>query len=154
MNRKVSIVLPLPPRALSPNRVGHEHWRKRSSASKEYRHIAAVFARRAGIRDSKFPVPVRINAAFFCGPTPPTDGPRYRPLDAGNAIGSLKSAIDGFVDAGLVPDDSHTWVRFGSIEIFRSKSEHRGHACVMIEIEFMGDSQSNVDPCDQLGFKE
>lgn len=151
MNRKVTLVLPLPPRSLSPNRVGHEHWRNRSRASKEYREIAAWKARQAGIRDQANPVPVIVNAAFFCGPTPPIEGPRYRPLDAGNAIGSLKAAIDGFVDVGLVPDDSHLWLRFGGVEIFRTKNEHKGHACVMIEIEFTGDSVNDVHSRDQLG---
>ena len=32
----------------------------------------------------------------------------YRPLDIGNAIYSLKAAIDGIKDAGLIVDDDHT----------------------------------------------
>ena len=32
----------------------------------------------------------------------------YRPTDCGNAIYSLKAAIDGLIDAGLIIDDDHT----------------------------------------------
>lgn len=35
----------------------------------------------------------------------------YRPLDVGNAIYSLKAAIDGVKDAGLLVDDDYTHLR-------------------------------------------
>lgn len=42
----------------------------------------------------------------------------YRPLDIGNAIYSLKAAIDGIVDAGVMVDDDyrHLALLSGSVE--------------------------------------
>jgi hypothetical protein len=57
---------------------------------------------------------------FFAHRAENPDG-RYRPRDTANAIGSLKACIDGFVDAGLVPDDSHKWISWGTVDIYRDK---------------------------------
>lgn len=46
----------------------------------------------------------------------------YRPEDAGNAIYSLKAAIDGIIDAGLVVDDGYQHVAILSGRIERCDS--------------------------------
>lgn len=53
-----------------------------------------------------------------------SDG-RYRPEDAGNAIYSLKAAIDGIIDAGVIIDDGYRHVALltGRVERCSSRLE-------------------------------
>ena len=46
----------------------------------------------------------------------------YRPMDCGNAVYSLKAAIDGMIDAGLIIDDSYDHVAQLSATIERCAS--------------------------------
>jgi hypothetical protein len=84
------------------------------------------------------PMPVRISADFYCGPTL---YPRYRPLDIGNAIGSLKAAVDGLVDAGMSATDSHRDVVWGDVRLLRAKKEHQGRACVVLTITALEEAE-------------
>lgn len=79
------------------------------------------------------PKPIKVHAHFWCAPV--KGDKRYRPLDKGNAIGSLKAAIDGIVDAGVVPSDSHEWLSFGDIELYRTKDKHGGETGLTLVIE-------------------
>lgn len=64
--------------------------------------------------------PITIHAEFHLGKT---IDKRYRPKDAGNAIGCLKPYIDGLVDAKLVPDDTADWVNFGKIKLVKDSDK-------------------------------
>lgn len=90
----------LPP---SPNRTReHTHWAARSKLVKEWREAAwaAALQAKAEIAET-FPwSPVSLSATFIL--------PDRRRRDPGNLVGSegLKAAIDGLVDARVIPDDS------------------------------------------------
>ena len=75
--------------------------------------------------------PIVISTTWYMGPT---YDPRYRPLDSTNANAALKAAIDGFVDAGLVPNDSYKFVSLMPPTLFRSKKEHEGKAEIIVEV--------------------
>lgn len=91
----MKIILPLPPRVLSPNSRGH--WAPKAKAVKEYRFRAWAegLAATNGYRPGWASAEVR---AVFCVPD---KGRR----DPDNLMASLKAAWDGFVDARILTDD-------------------------------------------------
>lgn len=93
----VTITLPLPHRVLSPN--GRAHWRQKASEIRAYRRRSQVAAWTAtfGYRD-QFPWhAAEIEIAWFAKTA--------RKVDQDNVIASMKSAIDGLVDGGILSDD-------------------------------------------------
>jgi hypothetical protein len=132
----ITLEIPLPPRECSQNY--HGHWRRVHASVKEYRETCALLFRQAA--PGWKARPVRVSAEFFCGPSVE---PRYRPLDIGNAIGSLKAAIDGLVDGGMSPSDSHKDVVWGDVRLFRAKKEHQGRACVVLTMEALEEAAAN-----------
>lgn len=95
MTGEILIVMPLPPRELSPN--ARVHWKTRARRTKEYRRCAFLVTCAAGGR--KLGWPRAIAQATFYWPN------RCR-RDIRNAEHSLKAAYDGLVDAQLILDDS------------------------------------------------
>lgn len=97
----LTIELPVPPKALSPNARVHYHVRAR--AVKAYRlaaHLNAV-ASRIDSSPSWEPVPY-----FRAGTTQVTWYTKTkRKPDADNALSSLKAAWDGITDSGFLADD-------------------------------------------------
>ena len=94
----VTIILPLPPACLSPNRpTGSRGGRfKRAAASKRYRRLACEAALAQGIETGPWErATVR---ACFCHF-------QHRRRDDVNHLSMLKPAYDGLVDAGLLVDD-------------------------------------------------
>jgi Holliday junction resolvase RusA-like endonuclease len=94
MSDRLRITLALPSPLLSPN--GRPHPMARARAVKRYRTAAWAEAirsdhRHAGWREAT------LQATFWL--------PDSRRRDAGNLQGSLKAAIDGIVDAGVLEDD-------------------------------------------------
>lgn len=85
----------------------------------------------------KAPLPALVSAVFYQGATKDR---RYRPLDVGNAITSLKHAIDGLVDAGLLPNDGHKWLNWGSVALFRGAKQHQGRAEVVLTLTYGSDA--------------
>lgn len=95
---QITIVLPLPDKCLSPN--ARVHWAKKAKAAKKYRvesHFAVMLSKGAGLNWTQ----AKYTARFYFKDA--------RRRDADNAIASLKSAIDGVADAGLVVNDSGLW---------------------------------------------
>ena len=100
--RAVTITLPYPPPALSPNsRCG---WRAKAAAVKAYRYECKVetlnfyYAAYGTAREWKKPVaPIEVTITFIL-----IDKRRQ---DWDNLLASFKAGIDGIVDAGLLPDD-------------------------------------------------
>lgn len=90
------ITLPLPSRALSPNKTRPGAWWERSKAARSYREMAQLTALSTG------PLPCWEGATMH----PTFYWPDARKRDDDNAAANLKSARDGFADAGLVKDDS------------------------------------------------
>ncbi|MGW5529462.1 hypothetical protein [Streptomyces xanthochromogenes] len=97
--RPSSWQLALPPGTLLINANQNLHWRKRAELVKSIRHTARAIARQA-----KLPALERAHVFYVFHPD--TRGARRR--DSGNWSPSAKAAIDGMVDAGVLPDDNHT----------------------------------------------
>lgn len=91
----MKIVLPLPPRALSPNSRGH--WAPKARAVKQYRMIAFIAARNAGAGRGPAWESAEVRAVFCV--------PDARRRDPDNLMASLKAAWDGIVDAKQLTDD-------------------------------------------------
>ena len=64
----------------------------------------------------------------------------YLPDDPSNAAYALKAAVDGLVDAGLLPDDSWRYVRPLSITVTRVETrEEEGLMIHLTELEEVGE---------------
>jgi len=100
MSESFVIILPLPPRELSPNcAVATAGGRfAKASATKRYRRLAKQAVEAVQIDST--PWGKMSVQALFCWPT-------KRRRDQDNAIASLKSAYDGIVDSGLICDDDY-----------------------------------------------
>jgi len=94
----VTIILPLPPSILSPNRppisVGGRF--ARAAATKKYKRLARETTEAEGIESGPWQK-ATIQAAFF--------HKQERRRDDVNYLDMLKSAYDGIVEAGLLVDD-------------------------------------------------
>ncbi len=124
----VTLEIPLPPVECSQNWRGH--WAPKAKATAEYRQDVAMLWRLNAPHDWRT-APVVLSMEFYMGPTIER---RYRPLDVGNAIGAMKAAIDGLIDAGMAPSDSHRNVMFGPVVLYRAKKEHQCRACVRLTV--------------------
>lgn len=93
----MTIILPWPPSALSPNHRGH--WAQLAKAKKAYRTECAWQAKAQGARRLTAD---RLAVSFTFYP------PSRRRMDLDNAIARLKAGIDGLADV-LGVDDSR-WV--------------------------------------------
>jgi crossover junction endodeoxyribonuclease RusA len=106
------VSLPCPERALSPN--AHIHWRDKAAATKVARKQSWYWFQRHKPRKWKVgPIILEIEYRYGIGMRD------YKPRDVQNAIAALKPCLDGMVDAGVVPDDSHEWVNFGRVRIVK-----------------------------------
>lgn len=96
----ITIVLPLPNAVLSPNcTIGSFGGRMmKASASKRYRRLACEAVEAEDVATAPWPV-VGVKASFY--------HKNGRTRDQDNAMGSLKAAYDGIVDAGLVVNDDY-----------------------------------------------
>lgn len=98
----ITITLGLPAPALSPNasRCGRSHW-PRTKAKKAYRGEAGTMAtmqmRRESIGHPKLTRATVLYCAFWKD--------RRSTRDPDNLIATMKPALDGLVDAGLLLDD-------------------------------------------------
>lgn len=87
-----SVLLPWPPRALSPNARGH--WSKRSRAAKSYRMQCFLLAKKAGL--SAPAGRILLSLEFL----PPT----RRRRDDDNLLAAFKAGRDGLADALRIDD--------------------------------------------------
>lgn len=79
---------------------GRYHWADRARRSRQIRWTAALEARLAGLQPVPGPVAVMVTVTY----------PRRGRHDPENYAPSWKPAIDGLVDAGVLPDDDSTHV--------------------------------------------
>lgn len=93
------VVLPLPPKELSPN--ARVHWAKKARAVREYRALAINAAFCAGIAAAIYTPGwerAEVQATFYFR--------QRRTRDADNLLASLKPALDSLADVGIVGNDS------------------------------------------------
>jgi crossover junction endodeoxyribonuclease RusA len=100
----IEIILPMPARVLSPNTtIGSIAGRMmKSSATKRYRRLAMEAIEAEQIETMPWKR-ASVSAHFFFA--------RNGRRDPDNLMGWIKSAYDGFVDAGLIPDDDSKHLR-------------------------------------------
>ena len=102
----------LPGSALSPN--ARKHWSAKARDAKQLRTEVAVtvlsVVRQQGWQDLPFSKAQLEIEVRVCRKKLGADG-YYRPRDEDNAQASLKSAIDGLVDAGVLADDTAKQLR-------------------------------------------
>lgn len=89
------IVLPWPPKELSPN--ARLHWSRLAKAKKAYRAACAAQAMEQGLRRVQADK-LHLSLTFY----PPT----RRAFDLDNALARMKSGLDGLADV-LGVDDKH-----------------------------------------------
>ena len=76
---------------------GRLHWAAKASRTKRIRRLAFLLAQKLPAMDA-----ANIHAAISY--------PTARRADPANASPTVKAAIDGIVDAGVLPDDDHRHV--------------------------------------------
>jgi len=151
----VEIEIGLPPQGCQQNNHGM-YWRVVAAAKAAYRLEAKV----AGIGiGQRVECPCVVSMVFYCGLTPLERAYRakrkrlgklpkalyYRPLDKANGIGAMKSAIDGFVDAKVIEDDTHRHLSIGEVTILRAQKQHKGRSGVVLTFEAVrGAEAANV----------
>lgn len=127
MLETVSIILPLPPRSLSPNcPVGSRGGRfAKAAAAKKYRAAAKTAAEAAGIESGPWAL-ASVTASFYYA--------AKRRRDQDNAMAMLKPAYDGLVDAGLVVDDDFDHLKRES-PTFAIDTEHPRVELTLIRLD-------------------
>lgn len=112
---QVVVHLSTPPAILSPN--VRRHWAAKGGAVKGYREACGWMFKSVRRHFPKDPVPIIIDVEYRatrgCG-----GAVCY---DEDNARASLKAAIDGMVDAGIIPTDSKKWLRWGDFTLITNK---------------------------------
>jgi len=107
----VTLLLPLPPRALSPN--ARPHWAQRAHAAREYAHTVNFETwDQLSLERPRFKR-ASLVVFFIVGNRGHLYRDEYRPADADNALASFKAGIDGLVrsDVLLADDAEHLAVR-------------------------------------------
>lgn len=101
------------------------HWAKRSAMTKMLRVEASLHA-------LGHPQMERAHLTVGVG------WPDKRRRDVHNIFGTVKACIDGFVDAGLLPDDSDAHLTGPDLRSF--VAGRRGYVCFQFIFEPIGDS--------------
>ena len=118
MSREMMLMITCPPSGwISSNQ--RDHWRTKAIKTKTWRNLAHWHANGAPAFDQ----PVRIIATIHKATS--------HKFDAHNLQPTVKAAIDGIVDAGLIPDDDND--HLVGVE-FRA-GEKRVPPCLVLRIE-------------------
>lgn len=102
----ITIEVPqLPPADLNPN-ARLSHWAERHRAAKAFRKAAWAMAYNANPQHEVLFQKARVKVHFVAA--------NYVNIpDPDNAVAMMKPALDGCVDAKIIPDDSAEYVRYG-----------------------------------------
>ncbi len=142
----VTVTIPLPPQGASPNPKRSRWWEK-SEAAAAYRSSTCLLAttelRKIGLKSGQvYAKRVRVSSEWWMGGKIIRVGRKtisdglYRPKDQGNAIGALKAAYDGLVDAGLILDDQDPFLEVGRTVLHKRKDS--GDRCeIVLTIEVL-----------------
>lgn len=137
--RTLSVSLSLPSPKLSPN--ARTHWRSMAKHKAQARADAKILTL-AAMQASKLKFPFgkcEVRMVWYMGGA--QSG--YKPRDKQNAIASLKYALDGCIEAGVLPDDSHRWLDFGPVTFLRTKKEHGGRSAVVLVFTELNNNEGN-----------
>lgn len=120
----IVIMLPLPPKVLSPN-CPVASWGGRfmkAAATKKYRRLAKEAVLDCRVETAPWNK-VEVETFFYHKVN--------RQRDDDNALGSLKAAFDGIVDAGLVLDDDSLHMKRWPPKFKKDRSKEAGVIFVM-----------------------
>lgn len=97
-----SVTVPGKPSNMNADR--NRHWAKRAAMTKEWRQAAAIYAKTSGLpkRLDTIGITVQHNV-------------KGRLSDVCSCVETVKAVVDGFVDYGLIEDDTPDhllWIRF------------------------------------------
>ena len=95
MTGPITLTVPAPTEFINLNQ--RLHWAKKAKLTKTWRTLTRIHAQNAGL--PKGLPRVHVTATIH--------KPHGRAFDAHNYVPTLKAAIDGLVDYGLVPDDTN-----------------------------------------------
>lgn len=126
----LTLEVPLPPLAASPNR--HEHRMTAAREAQAYRRFVAAVASEARA-ESGWPNGrrARLSLTFLLARARgPGQAGRYRPGDPDNALAACKGLLDGLVDAGVLVDDSWGWLEIGAVRCDRERGPG-----ILVEVE-------------------
>lgn len=112
--------LTYPKRPWTTNRERNWHFHARAKVVKEWRDAFKDLSYAAGI-------PPLLSMRIEATPHAPT----RRTMDIGNCYPAVKAAIDGIVDAGVIPDDSLPWLT--GLEFFPDEY-HKGEPALVIRV--------------------
>jgi crossover junction endodeoxyribonuclease RusA len=133
MPERYTIMLPLPPKAVSQNARGH--WSKRAKATARYRETCGYLMRLAGIGELQ--PPVVWNQDYFASREDSRQG-LYHAIDEDSAVSAMKAARDALQDAGIVPSDARKNLRLGTCRLFTTARECKGPGRVVVTLEVGG----------------
>ena len=106
----------LPERKLSPN--GRSHDASKAAPKRRLREFVRVWAQENGPQIARPFDHVTLDVEYrVCRSKTLPGDIYYRPTDPDNALASIKAAIDGLVDAGVLLDDKRTNVKLGDIDL-------------------------------------
>jgi hypothetical protein len=132
MPDRITIELPLPPKALSPNPRRGGAWQSKARAVKQYRATCAQLLALA-VRGALEP-PVIWHQDYFASRRDSALG-LYHPQDEENAIGATKAARDAMKDARIVQSDARKNVKLGTCRLFSTARECKGPGRVVVTLE-------------------
>lgn len=114
----VVILIPIPPRILSPNvMIATIRGRfAKAAATKKQRRLAMEAVQEERIETAPWNR-IEVKPTFYFK--------TKRKHDDANAVASLKGAYDGIVEAGLVPDDTHEYWKNETPEFFVDRDNPR-----------------------------
>lgn len=110
----ITFDVPLPPRGCSPNGQ-HGHWSTTSKARRQYRAEVLIHALVAAGPHARAKESRKVSLLF--GTKDGRKRRNYQPRDVPNAVSAFKAGFDGLTDAGLLVDDSRTWMELGDVRI-------------------------------------
>lgn len=101
----ITIKIPVPPKELRPN--SRAHYMQKARMTKVYRETVAIIAMtgpRPKLKEAEIKFTLRL-------------GNGCKQQDPDNVLGSLKAAVDGLVDAGVLAGDRQ--IRYAPVEQVR-----------------------------------
>lgn len=112
----IAFTIPAPGRGCKQNTRGH--WRTTAKDTKSLREATKL----AALGQPKLKGKVSIHYVWHIGDTLLDRAAKsYRPQDCQNAVGALKGATDGIVDAGIIPDDKAKFLLCPTCEIVKGE---------------------------------
>lgn len=114
----MTLTIVLPPINSKLHAHNKGHWSNKIKATSDLRQLACLKTKQ--LTDARWQAAAVLYRFYF---------PDLRRRDAANAIQATKPAIDGVVDAGLIPDDDWKHLEIAGVECFLDRKNPRVELC-------------------------